>query len=116
MDESLPPSQIRPQDVDQANAIYMQRDDEVYASVESKELQTQFDEIVKTRPPSMRDLPEDSLKATIDRAKKKLAGENVEYLTGRNVTVLGSFTAIYGCCPMRRNLLKAVNFIVIRIT
>ena len=63
---------IRPQDVDQANAIHMQRTDEVYASVESKELQTQFDEIVKTRPPSMRDLPEDYLKATIERAKRKL--------------------------------------------
>lgn len=63
---------IRPQDVHGANAIHMQRAAEVYASFESKELQAEFDKIVKERPPSIRELPEDYIKATLERARRKV--------------------------------------------
>src|SRR5687767_6506398 len=62
---------IRPQDVRGANAIHMQRAEEIYASFESKELQAEFDKIVKERPPAIRQLPEDYLKATIERAREQ---------------------------------------------
>ena len=49
----------------------MQRAEEVYASFESQELQAEFDKIVKERPPLIRELPEDYLKAAIERARRK---------------------------------------------
>lgn len=62
---------VRPQDVEQANVLLMHRAEEVYASFESKELQAQFDKIVKERAPSIRELPDDYLQSTIDRALRK---------------------------------------------
>jgi hypothetical protein len=62
---------VRPEDVAQANVLLMHRAEEVYASFESKELQGQFDKIVRERAPSIRDLPDAYLQSTIDRALAK---------------------------------------------
>lgn len=55
---------IRPEDVHRANAVHMERAEEVYASFQSTELQAEFHRILKERPPSIRELPEHYMKAT----------------------------------------------------
>lgn len=65
---------VTPESVKRANAIHMARAEELYASFNSKELQSEFDEAVKTRPPSIRDLPEEYLKATVERAHEGVRG------------------------------------------
>lgn len=65
---------MTPDSVKRANAIHMARADELYASFNSKELQAEFDEAVNTRPPSIRDLPEEYLRATVERAHGGVRG------------------------------------------
>jgi hypothetical protein len=62
---------VTPDSVQRGNAIHMARAQELYASFFSKELQAEFTETVKTRPSSIRELPHEYLKATIERARRK---------------------------------------------
>jgi hypothetical protein len=65
---------VTPDSVKRGNPIYMARAEELYASFKSKELQAEFDEAVTTRPPSIRDLPEEYLRATVERAHEDVRG------------------------------------------
>jgi len=64
---------ITAESVQNFNADQMKRCQEIYASLHSKELQAEFDRIVKERPPSIRELPQQYLRATIERARVRAA-------------------------------------------
>jgi hypothetical protein len=66
---------VRPEDVNRANAVHMERAEEVYASFESSELQAEFEKVVKERPPSIRELPQDYLTAIIQHALRRTRPE-----------------------------------------
>lgn len=65
---------VTPDSVKRANVIHMTRAGELYTSFNSEELQAEFDEAVETRPPSVRDLPEEYLSATVERAHEGVRG------------------------------------------
>jgi hypothetical protein len=80
---------VRPQDVQQANALLMERAEKVYASFQSKELQAEFDQMYKTRPPSIRKLPEEYLrKASLVhgvRSRLRLLPQDLRLMTGKRM-------------------------------
>lgn len=58
---------VSAESVKNLNCDQMRRCQEIYASLQSDELQATFDSVVKDRPPSIRELPADHLKAAIER-------------------------------------------------